>query len=198
MSVRRSARGAAVSPAAASRASTNASIGFATLAPLRVEGGIGCCSPYCEEAITFEPGSATIDDISLPTMNTIAEILERCGEIELEIQGHTDSQGRTSMNQQLSQDRAQAVLNELLSRRILTAGYTARGYGETEPIADNKTEEGREANRRIEFRLIRPEPVSETITTLEAITQTTSDADEEAAAADAPEPAGGQEESASE
>ena len=48
------------------------------------------------------------------------------------------------MNQQLSQDRAQSVLNELRARRILTASYTARGYGEANPIATNKTEDGRE------------------------------------------------------
>ena len=64
------------------------------------------------------------------------------------------------MNQQLSQARATSVLNELRARRVLTSTYAAKGYGETTPIADNKTEEGRELNRRIEFRLIRPNPAS--------------------------------------
>ena len=134
----------------------------------------------CEEAlskaqdggkIAFEPGSATIAAESLGTMNRIAEILSDCGELRLEIQGHTDSQGRESMNQQLSQARAQSVLNELRARRVLTSTYVATGYGETRPIADNDTEEGREANRRIEFRLIRPEPAPETQTTLDAMAQ---------------------------
>ncbi|TNF60158.1 MAG: hypothetical protein EP307_09145 [Rhodobacteraceae bacterium] len=107
--------------------------------------------------ITFEPGSATIAASSLDTMNAIADLLKRCGDIRLEIQGHTDSQGREEMNQQLSQARADSVLNELRARRILTSNFTAKGYGETKPIADNGTEEGREANRRIEFRLIPPE-----------------------------------------
>ncbi len=105
--------------------------------------------------ITFEPGSATITSASLDTLNAIADILDKCGEIRLEIQGHTDSQGREVMNQQLSQGRAQSVLNQLRARRVLTSTYVANGYGETQPIADNNTEEGREANRRIEFRLIR-------------------------------------------
>lgn len=108
--------------------------------------------------ITFEPGSARISSDALETMNRIADILNECGEIRLEIQGHTDSQGREEMNQNLSQARAQSVLNELRARRVLTSTYVAVGYGETRPIADNETEEGREANRRIEFRLLRPVP----------------------------------------
>ncbi|MEX0281384.1 MAG: OmpA family protein [Arenibacterium sp.] len=119
--------------------------------------------------ISFEPGSDTIAAESQVTMEEIAEILRECGEIKLEIQGHTDSQGRTSMNQELSQSRAQSVLNELRARRILTSTYIAKGYGESEPIADNKTADGREANRRIEFRLILPPPIEETETTLEAV-----------------------------
>lgn len=107
--------------------------------------------------ITFEPGSATIDASALGTMDQIAEILKECGGIALEVQGYTDSQGREEMNLALSQSRAQSVLNELRARRVLTASFVAKGFGEENPIAPNNTEEGREANRRIEFRLIRPE-----------------------------------------
>ncbi len=117
--------------------------------------------------IAFEPGSATIAEESLGVMNRIADILKECSDIRLEIQGHTDSQGRESMNLDLSQARADSVLNELQARRILTASYVAKGYGESEPIADNQTEEGREANRRIEFHLIPIEPTVEEETTLE-------------------------------
>ncbi|MEL6452247.1 MAG: OmpA family protein [Pseudomonadota bacterium] len=132
--------------------------------------------------ITFEPGSATIDAGALGTLDDIAEVLQQCGDIRLEIQGHTDSQGREEMNQSLSQARAQSVLNELRARRVLTSTYTARGYGETTPIADNDSEEGREANRRIEFKLIRPAPTqSEGETTLETLAGS---GDTEAAAAD--------------
>ena len=80
----------------------------------------------------------------------------------MEIGGHTDSQGREEMNLQLSQSRADAVLNALLARRILTSNLTAKGYGEATPISDNGTEEGREANRRIEFKLITPPEDAET------------------------------------
>ncbi len=121
--------------------------------------------------IAFDPGSTAIAAASLDTMNKIADILDACGQIRLEIQGHTDSQGREEMNQQLSQARAQSVLNELRSRRILTSSYVAVGYGESQPIADNETEDGREANRRIEFRLIRPDASEERSTTLDAIAE---------------------------
>lgn len=111
--------------------------------------------------ITFEPGSATIDASSLSTMDDIAEILKVCGNLRLEVQGHTDSQGRAEMNLALSQSRAQSVLNELRARRVLTTSFSAKGYGEARPIQDNDTEAGREANRRIEFRLIRPNATQE-------------------------------------
>ncbi|GLQ27714.1 OmpA family protein [Sulfitobacter pacificus] len=122
--------------------------------------------------INFEPGSATIDASALGVMDTIAEILRRCGDIPLEIQGYTDSQGREAMNLALSQSRAQSVLNELRARRVLTGTFTAKGYGEEQAIADNSTEAGREANRRIEFKLIRPDTVATPEqTTLESIAQ---------------------------
>ena len=110
--------------------------------------------------INFEPGSATIDASALGTMDDIAAILKRCGDLQLEIQGYTDSQGREEMNLALSQSRAESVLNELRARRVVTGSFKAVGYGEDSPVADNGTEAGREANRRIEFRLVRPDTVT--------------------------------------
>jgi len=124
-----------------------------------------------ERKINFEPGSDTIDASGADIMDDIAEVLKQCGEIEIEIGGHTDSQGRESMNQQLSKNRALAVLEALRARRVITSTFTAEGYGESDPIADNDTEEGREANRRIEFKLIRPEPEEDTETGLESLEQ---------------------------
>ncbi len=110
-----------------------------------------------EEKITFAPSSVTVEGSSVQVVNRIAEAMKDCQDVPMEIGGHTDSQGREEMNQQLSQSRADAVLNALLARRILTTNLTARGYGEAAPIDDNGTEEGREANRRIEFKLLLPE-----------------------------------------
>lgn len=104
--------------------------------------------------INFEPGSDTPDAAAGGIISDIADILKDCGELPLEISGHTDSQGRVEMNQRLSEARALAVLNALRTRRVLTSSITAVGYGMDQPIADNDTEEGRETNRRIEFRLV--------------------------------------------
>ncbi|WP_417742744.1 OmpA family protein [Salipiger sp.] len=132
-----------------------------------------------DRKINFEPGSANLDASAKDVMDDIAELLKLCGDIPLEIQGHTDSQGRESMNEQLSQDRAQAVLDALRNRRVLTASYRVKGYGETQPIADNGTEEGREANRRIAFHLIRPEAVEEEKTALEELEEAGAEGDTE-------------------
>ena len=102
----------------------------------------------------FRPGSTEIEAASQGVLDAIAEILKECPDTPFEIQGHTDSQGREEMNRSLSQQRAEAVLSGLLARRILVTGITAKGYGEDQPIADNQTEIGRAANRRIAFRLM--------------------------------------------
>jgi len=104
--------------------------------------------------IIFAPSSAKIDGKSMDVIERIGEVMANCSEVPMEIGGHTDSQGREAMNLTLSQTRAEAVLDALLSVEVLTSFLSAKGYGETQPIADNKTEEGRKANRRIEFRLI--------------------------------------------
>ncbi len=114
-----------------------------------------------KKQITFDPGSAVIDRESLPVIDKIAEIMDKCSDVKMEVGGHTDSQGRESMNLALSQARAQAVIDALLAREVLTTNLVARGYGESRPIADNRTEEGRRKNRRIEFRLLEAEKAEE-------------------------------------
>lgn len=120
-----------------------------------------------ERKISFDPGSAALDTGGRAVVDRLAEIIKGCAKAKMEIAGHTDSQGRETMNQNLSQSRADAVLQGLIARRVLTTDLSAVGYGEATPIADNKTEEGREANRRIEFTLILPKEVKEQATTLE-------------------------------
>lgn len=101
--------------------------------------------------ITFTPASAEIASAARPVLDELAGILNACPPMQLEIGGHTDSQGSEGGNQALSQARAEAVLLALQGRRVDISGMTAVGYGEAIPIADNETEPGREANRRIEF-----------------------------------------------
>lgn len=107
-----------------------------------------------DDQLTFDPGSATLVADAVRVMDQIAEILRDCGRLEMEIAGHTDSQGRLETNMRLSQQRAEAVMAALLARGIPISGFEAKGYGPEFPIADNSTAAGREANRRIEFRLI--------------------------------------------
>ena len=123
-----------------------------------------------KQKIVFAPSSTDIEPAGMETIDAISELLRNCQTVKIEIGGHTDSQGREVMNQQLSQSRAQTVLNELRLRRVLTASISAVGYGETQPIAENDSEEGRDANRRIEFRLVLPEDVAEDIGTSQAET----------------------------
>lgn len=104
--------------------------------------------------IVFDPSSSEITEVAGRTVDRIAEIAKQCERVRMEIGGYTDSQGREEMNADLSQQRADAVRAALLARRVLTGNITAKGYGETDPIADNDTAEGREANRRIEFKLL--------------------------------------------
>ncbi|NGM44994.1 OmpA family protein [Rhodobacter sp. SGA-6-6] len=116
------------------------------------------------QKITFTPGSAEISSDSLPVIAKLAEVLKDCPALPMEIAGHTDAQGSESGNKALSQARAEAVLLALQGRRVDVSGMTAVGYGEGVPIADNGTEEGREANRRIEFvpKLAAAAPAGET------------------------------------
>ncbi len=119
--------------------------------------------------ITFDPSSADITAATTPVVDEIAEILQNCGDLRIRVSGYTDSQGREVMNQQLSQDRADAVLTALRARRVPVSTFEAIGYGEENPIANNDTEEGREANRRIEFDLIIPAPAPEDTNALDEI-----------------------------
>ncbi|MGV8988639.1 MAG: OmpA family protein [Cypionkella sp.] len=104
--------------------------------------------------ISFDPGSAELDAASGGVMDGLAVALKNCDGIKLEIGGHTDAQGSAQGNLALSQARAETVMVALQGRQVDVSGMRAVGYGEGVPIADNGTEAGREANRRIEFSLI--------------------------------------------
>ena len=104
-----------------------------------------------ENTIEFAPGSAVIAPESAPIVNAIAGVLRGCPDAALEVGGHTDSSGSDSGNLALSQQRAEAVLAAVKRKDLPLPGLTAHGYGETQPIADNGTQEGRGQNRRIAF-----------------------------------------------
>ncbi|MFZ1467389.1 MAG: OmpA family protein [Paracoccaceae bacterium] len=121
--------------------------------PTPQECAAGVAAVVAKRKITFTPGSAEIAAEALPVISDLADVLKTCPALPMEISGFTDSQGSEGGNQALSQARAEAVVVALQGRRVDISGMTAVGYGEADPIADNATEEGREANRRIEFTL---------------------------------------------
>ncbi len=106
-----------------------------------------------ETPLAFAPASAEIAPADEPTLDTLADTLRRCARAVIEVGGHTDSQGSAGYNLALSQARAEAVRAALLARGTAPGALVARGYGQTEPVADNATEEGRARNRRIAFDL---------------------------------------------
>lgn len=105
--------------------------------------------------IIFPPGGTQMDENSLAITKAVATILQDCPGSHFEIGGHTDSQGRESSNLAISQSRAAAVMDALLRENVNKVFLIATGYGESQAIADNETEDGRAANRRIEFKLVK-------------------------------------------
>lgn len=120
--------------------------------------GAGCVANIkallSKDKITFDPGSDEISDVSIPLIEALSALLQQCPGVPIEVAGHTDSQGTERNNLTLSENRAKAVLVALLGTGVDVSTLKAVGYGETKPIADNGTDDGREANRRIEFTLI--------------------------------------------
>ncbi|MEM9460339.1 MAG: OmpA family protein [Myxococcota bacterium] len=103
------------------------------------------------EGIFFDTAKSTIKAQSRPKLDRAVEVLEQYPDLRIEIAGHTDSQGDDAFNLKLSRDRAEAVKRYLTDRGIDGSRIRTRGAGETEPVADNDTKEGRAQNRRIEF-----------------------------------------------
>ena len=106
-----------------------------------------------EHKLSFAPGEAVIEAAGDEQLGSLKDTLDECPNAVFEIGGHTDSQGREDTNLALSIARADAVRNALIGLGVAPSQLIANGYGESQPIADNDTEEGREANRRITFTL---------------------------------------------
>lgn len=102
--------------------------------------------------IFFETASDKLKIASLVQLDELSEILKRYPEANLTIEGHTDEVGKDDYNMTLSQKRTESVKNYLMGKGIFESRLTAIGYGETKPIADNKTSVGRAKNRRVELK----------------------------------------------
>lgn len=101
--------------------------------------------------INFDSGSAVITADSAPTLDNAARSIQQIAGVKIAINGYTDNLGRAAENQTLSQQRADAVKTYLVGKSVPDASLTSTGFGPANPKADNATEEGRAANRRIEF-----------------------------------------------
>ena len=104
--------------------------------------------------ITFDVGSANINSAFFNVLNSVNIVVAKYNKTLIEIQGHTDSTGSEALNQALSEKRSKAVSDYFASRGIDPLRLAAYGHGENHPIASNDTEQGRQANRRVEIVLV--------------------------------------------
>jgi OOP family OmpA-OmpF porin len=115
--------------------------------------------------INFDTAKWTIKPESYAVLDEVGEILSKWPQLQIEVGGHTDSKGTDAYNQTLSENRARAV-NEYLQGKFPSldkSQYTSKGYGESNPIADNKTAAGRAQNRRVEFKVLNRETLRKEI-----------------------------------
>ena len=87
----------------------------------------------------------------MPMLDQMLDLMQRNADLKVEIQGHTDNVGKPDANMRLSEERARAVMKALVDRGVAADRMTAKGYGDTQPVADNSTDEGRAKNRRVEL-----------------------------------------------
>ena len=103
------------------------------------------------ENVLFETNKAVLLQESYESLNQLAKQLQANKSVQIEIRGHTDNVGKETKNQTLSEQRAKTVLDYLVSQGIEAKRFSYHGFGSSQPIASNETEEGRTKNRRVEF-----------------------------------------------
>ncbi|MDC1809369.1 OmpA family protein [Bacteroides uniformis] len=101
--------------------------------------------------ITFDVGKSTIKPESMGEINRIVKLMQDNPDLKFSVEGHTDSTGNEATNQTLSDARSKAVVDKLVEMGIAATRLTSSGKGQSNPIADNGTDEGRAKNRRVEF-----------------------------------------------
>ncbi len=106
------------------------------------------------KGVNFETSTDRLTKGSIDILNGVADTLSKRPEITVEVAGYTDSRGSASVNQKLSQKRAQMVANYLISRGVKAEKLSAKGYGAANPVADNATAAGQAQNRRVELHIL--------------------------------------------
>jgi outer membrane protein OmpA-like peptidoglycan-associated protein len=107
-----------------------------------------------DSGILFAVGKSDLQSAARTNLTNLATILNKYPDTEVLIEGHTDATGSDESNLTLSRNRAQSVANYLESLQVLPTRFTIMGYGESQPVADNGTEAGRQANRRVELAIM--------------------------------------------
>ena len=116
-----------------------------------VEKAIAETGKFVTNNILFETAKATLKPESMSEIQKVAEYMKKNPSVRFEVQGHTDNQGSDAVNDPLSQQRAEAVVKALEGMGVDGFNLRSVGKGSHEPVADNKTDEGRAKNRRVEF-----------------------------------------------
>jgi outer membrane protein OmpA-like peptidoglycan-associated protein len=125
--------------------------------PMRQHVAVRANKIEIDEKIQFEHDKAVILEVSHGLLNEVTQVMKDNPQIKkVLIEGHASSDGEASHNMKLSDERAKAVMKYLVDHGIDKGRLSAKGFGSTEPLADNKTEDGREKNRRVEFTIIEP------------------------------------------
>ncbi|MCF6366682.1 MAG: OmpA family protein [Bacteroidales bacterium] len=109
---------------------------------------------YTLKDVHFDTNKASLKSVSFKSLNELAEFMKHKTTLKIELAGHTDSDGEADMNLDLSQRRAETVRNYLIKKGISPDRLTAVGYGETQPVESNSTNEGKQKNRRTEVRIL--------------------------------------------
>jgi outer membrane protein OmpA-like peptidoglycan-associated protein len=104
-----------------------------------------------DSGILFDTNSATLRAASETDITKMAAILQKYPDTNVLVEGHTDNSGSDAINQPLSERRAQAVATSTIAKGVSSSRVTTQGYGSTQPIGDNSSVEGKQANRRVEI-----------------------------------------------
>ena len=104
--------------------------------------------------IEFNTGTSSLSNKGKDTVSKLANILKKYPDLNIEIAGHTDSDGSKAFNTKLSQSRVDNVKKELISKGVSINTLTAKGYGESRPLVPNTTRANKQKNRRVELNII--------------------------------------------
>ncbi len=122
--------------------------------PFKVNIQFEAARNFTLDNVHFDFGKATLRPDSYTELQELADYMKYKDDIKIEIAGHTDNVGKDADNLKLSQQRADAIKAWLIKKEIAASRIVAKGYGATQPVADNTTEEGRQLNRRTEVRVL--------------------------------------------